>query len=79
MSTWILPSMMLIAAVAIAWPLSWYMQFVFDPNHKSPFMRRWQHGLELVLGQSDASQSVTWASYGRSMLIFNYCMFVWFF
>lgn len=76
MSAWILPLMILIAAVAIAWPLAWYMQFVFDPNHKSPFMRRWYRGLELVLGQSDANQSVTWAAYGRSMLMFNYCMFV---
>lgn len=76
MSTWILPLMILIAAVAIAWPLSWYMQFVFDPNHKSPFMRRWHRGLELVLGQSDANQSVTWAAYARSMLMFNYCMLV---
>ncbi len=76
MSTWILPLMILIAAVAIAWPLSWYMQFVFDPNNKSPIMRRWQQGLEVVLGRNNANTTVTWAAYGRSMLMFNYCMFV---
>lgn len=76
MSTWILPLLILIAAVAIAWPLSWYMQNIFDPDSKSSFMRRWHHGLGLVLGRQDANAPGTWATYCRSMLVFNYCMFV---
>lgn len=67
MSTWILLLMLSIAAVAITWLLSWYMQFAFDPSNELPFMRRRQHGLEQVLGQSDANQSVAWEAYGRSM------------
>ena len=76
MTTWILPLMILGAAVAIAWPLSWYMQNVFDPDSKSPFMRRWNRWLEVLLGRSSSNAPVTWAAYCRSMLIFNYCMFV---
>ncbi len=68
--------MILGAAIAIAWPLSWYMQNVFDTDSKSPFIRRWNRWLEAVLGQSSSNAPVTWASYCRSMLIFNYCMFV---
>lgn len=76
MTTWILPLMILGAAVAIAWPLSWYMQNVFDTDNKSPFMRRWNGWLEVLLGRSGSNAPVTWAAYCRSMLIFNYCMFV---
>lgn len=76
MTTWILPLMILGAAVAFAWPLSWYMQNVFDTDNKSPFMRRWNSWLEVLLGRSSSNAPVTWAAYCRSMLVFNYCMFV---
>jgi potassium-transporting ATPase potassium-binding subunit len=76
MTTWILPLVILGAAIAIAWPLSWYMQNVFDTDNKSPFMRRWNSWLEVLLGRSSSNAPVTWAAYCRSMLIFNYCMFV---
>ena len=76
MTTWILPLMILGAAVVIAWPLSWYMQSVFDSDSKLPFMQRWNRWLEVLLGRGNSNASVTWAAYCRSMLIFNYCMFV---
>ena len=76
MNTWILPLMILGAAVAIAWPLSWYMQNVFDTDSKLPFVQRWNRWLEVLLGRGNSNASVTWAAYCRSMLIFNYCMFV---
>lgn len=76
MTTWILPLMILGAAVAIAWPLSWYMQNVFDTDSKLPFMQRWNRWLEVLLGRSSSNAPVTWAAYCRSMLIFNYGMFV---
>lgn len=76
MITWILPVMILGAAVVIAWPLSWYMQNVFDTDSKLPFMQRWNRWLEVLLGRSSSNAPVTWAAYCRSMLIFNYCMFV---
>lgn len=76
MPNWILPLLILIVAVGIAWPLSWYMHFVFDPNQKSSFMRRWHQGLDLMLGGDNATAPTSWAAYGRSMLVFNYVMFV---
>ncbi|XZE32381.1 potassium-transporting ATPase subunit KdpA [Pirellulaceae bacterium SH501] len=75
MSTWILPFMVLAMAVGVAWPLSWYMHFVFDSSPNSSFMRRWHHCLDLGLGRIDPSTSVTWAGYCRSMLLFNFGMF----
>ena len=39
-------------------------------------MRRWDQWLGSLLGRSDWDAAVTWASYCRSMLMFNYCMFV---
>lgn len=71
--------MILGTSVALAWPLSWYMRNVFDPDCKSKFMRRWHHWLEIVLGRNISDAPVTWAAYCRSMLVFNYCMFVWVF
>jgi K+-transporting ATPase ATPase A chain len=68
--------MILGTAVVIAWPLSWYMQNVFDTDNKLPFMRRWNRCLEVLLGRSNSNASVNWAAYCRSVLIFNYCMFV---
>jgi potassium-transporting ATPase potassium-binding subunit len=76
MTAWILPLVILGAAVAIAWPLSWYMENVFDTDNKLPLIRRWNRWLEVLLGRSNSYASVTWAAYCRSMLIFNYCMFV---
>ena len=75
MTTWILPLMVLGAAVALAWPLSWYMQNVFDPDGKSAFMQRWHQWLGNLLGRNRSDAPVTWAAYCRSMLVFNYCMF----
>lgn len=76
MNSWILPTLILGLAVAIAWPLSRYMQMVFDHQSQSRFMRGWHHWLDLGLGRSDLSKPVTWAGYCRSMLVFNYGMFV---
>lgn len=76
MTTWILPLVILGGAIAIAWPLSWYMQNVFDIDNKLPFMQRWNRWLEVLLGRGSSNASVTWAAYCRSMLIFNYGMFV---
>ncbi len=73
MSTWFLPFLIIGAAIAIAWPLSRYMQIVFDHRSQSPIMRRWHQWLGWMLGESDAS--TTWASYCRSMLAFNFGMF----
>jgi potassium-transporting ATPase potassium-binding subunit len=76
MNTWILPVLILCLAVGIAWPLSRYMQMVFDSPSQSRFMRLWHHWLDLGLGRNDSTTPVTWASYCRSMLVFNYGMFV---
>ncbi len=73
MITWFLPILIIAAAIAIAWPLSRYMQIVFDDRSQSPIMRRWHQWLGWVLGENDAS--TTWASYCRSMLAFNFAMF----
>ncbi len=73
MSAWFLPILIIAAAIAIAWPLSLYMQIVFDPRSQSPVMRLWHQWLSRALGESDAS--TTWASYCRSMLAFNFAMF----
>ncbi len=73
MTTWFLPILILGSAVAIAWPLSRYMQIVFDHQSQSPFMRRWHQWLSWALGRSDSP--MTWASYCRSMLAFNFVMF----
>ncbi|MCA9194985.1 MAG: potassium-transporting ATPase subunit A [Planctomycetales bacterium] len=73
MNTWFLPILIISAAIAIAWPLSRYMQIVFDDRSQSPIMRRWHQWLGWGLGENDAT--TTWASYCRSMLAFNFGMF----
>ncbi len=73
MNTWFLPVLIIAAAIAIAWPLSRYMQIVFDDRSQSPIMRRGLQWLGWVLGESDPSTN--WASYCRSMLAFNFAMF----
>lgn len=76
MNTWILYVLILGLAIAMAWQLSRYMQWVFDSQSPSPFIRRWHHWLDLGLGQIDPSTTGTWSGYCRSMLVFNYGMFV---
>jgi K+-transporting ATPase ATPase A chain len=75
MSTLVLPLIVLFAAVALAWPLSRYMQILFDPKVESSFVRTWDHWLNRALGRTKVPVTTTWAQYCRSMLVFNFCMF----
>jgi potassium-transporting ATPase potassium-binding subunit len=76
MLTWLPPLLILATTAALAWPLAWYMQLVLSPNKPIVIIERWNRWLEFLLGKQINENSATWGSYCRSMLAFNYCMFV---
>lgn len=75
MFSWALPLLILGLTVALAWPLSWYMWHVMHPRREPLEYRWWEIAIRRLIG-GEGSEPVTWAAYCRSMLVFNFCMFV---
>ncbi|MCU0719119.1 MAG: potassium-transporting ATPase subunit KdpA [Pirellula sp.] len=76
MTTWLFPLLILAIAVALAWPLSWYMTFVLNPGERWPILTRIENSIRTMLGRADLESVGSWSAYCRSMLVFNFSMFV---
>ncbi len=73
---WMLSLIVLLVSIALAWPLAMYLHVLFQPAEDSLLRKRVDYWIALALGRSERESSFTWADYCRSMLIFNFSMFV---
>ncbi|MCU0981305.1 MAG: potassium-transporting ATPase subunit KdpA [Pirellulaceae bacterium] len=73
--TYTLPLLVLLAALALSWPLGRYITWAMEP--KSPGTGRliWEDLARRLLG-SLVQENQRWAGYGRSLLLFNALMFL---
>jgi potassium-transporting ATPase ATP-binding subunit len=72
--SWLLPAILLLAAVGLSWPLGRYMSWAMEP--KSVGVRRlaWDNLSHRLLGDV-TRECQRWTSYARSLLLFNLLMF----
>jgi K+-transporting ATPase ATPase A chain len=80
----VLPLLLLVVAVALSWPLGWYMAWALGPGHHGPGHHGPRHPGPRHPGQeragrwlfgATANDEQNWARYGRSLLVFNVLMF----
>ena len=72
--TYVLPLLLLVAAVSLSWPLGRYMTWAMDPQVPGVSRLVWDGLGRWLLGIS-VQVSQRWTSYGRSLLLFNFLMF----
>ena len=70
MSVWILPTLLILVAAALAVPLAWYISWIMDGKYKVPRWLAWLEGRVNTGPQN-------WKVYTVSLLLVNALMFVW--
>uniref|UniRef100_A0A7C2P500 Potassium-transporting ATPase potassium-binding subunit n=1 Tax=Schlesneria paludicola TaxID=360056 RepID=A0A7C2P500_9PLAN len=75
MVDFLIPAIVIAAAMALSWPLGQYLRWAMDPHQPGSLRQREEMFHALLLGPgSTCGQS--WRAYCRSMLVFNVVMFV---
>jgi K+-transporting ATPase ATPase A chain len=75
MGGFLIPAVIIGAALALAWPLGRYMRWAMDPVEAGPYRRRYESACVAILGQG-TSCGQNWKQYCLSMLAFNLLIFV---
>lgn len=79
MESWMFPALLLTISIAIAWPFARYMVFVLQleqdqtSNSRRMILFDW---IDKLIGRGSPDMRYSWADYCRSMLVFNFIMFV---
>ncbi|MGE0376302.1 MAG: potassium-transporting ATPase subunit KdpA [Planctomycetaceae bacterium] len=75
MTGWLIPTLVIAATVAAAWPLGRYMRWAMDPPEPRPMRQRYEALIVALLGRPAAVMQ-DWKSYCLAMLTFNVLMFL---
>lgn len=72
---YVLPLMLLVVAIGLSWPLGEYLAWAMQPRDYGHARDAWEKLARRLLG-GVVDDEQNWAGYGRSLLLFNFMMFL---